>query len=585
MIVTQVMTDDEDNNDDVLDLSVKKKSSSSNNEIILKQNQNLSSLLSPSSSASSTSSSLIISPKQNLPTNKRMLDTSTTIKAQQTGTIPSNKRPLRFQCKHCDYKAPSTSLMQNHIYRHTDLTPYACAYCGHKSTTKSTIMVHIELCHPNMEVKIIENRVREQDFYRDLNNSEIQSVSISNSTTTTTTAPLTSSPATTPAPTTTQEPQVKRQRRSNQYDSDAAPINGVAISLKAIVDDENESSRASDDTSETENLEPILFENDEQRTDTNIFDSSPTMVKPTLKFKLTSYQIPIVESTTSASKESDSDDGSEYLLVYNRPKQYYGSLYEPDKQYACKLCSYTTNHRPSMEDHVFVHTNEKPYKCGYCGEEIFTRYAATYHIKYKHAGMARNFIQNKADVTQYYVNRAKKDDEKNQFKVIDTRRVKVPSRNGKSVNNQQNKIESPVEHPIQNVSSPSPSNVVISTPPQTPISKPAMPPSNLAAQTPTGQPDYRFLLAWSYYLASQAAWLQPLLQQQGQQLPPSLPTDPEAAAKFLQQAMQTAMEPLITGQTSNNNKNDDNDDDDDEQIETELESETLVVIKQEANES
>jgi hypothetical protein len=25
-------------------------------------------------------------------------------------------------------------------------------------------------------------------------------------------------------------------------------------------------------------------------------------------------------------------DGSEYLIVYNRPKQYYGSLYEPDKQ-------------------------------------------------------------------------------------------------------------------------------------------------------------------------------------------------------------------------------------------------------------
>ncbi len=25
-------------------------------------------------------------------------------------------------------------------------------------------------------------------------------------------------------------------------------------------------------------------------------------------------------------------DDSEYLLVYNRPKQYYGSLYEPDKQ-------------------------------------------------------------------------------------------------------------------------------------------------------------------------------------------------------------------------------------------------------------
>ncbi len=94
-------------------------------------------------------------------------------------------------------------------------------------------------------------------------------------------------------------------------------------------------------------------------------------------------------------------------------------------------------------------------------------------------------------------------------------------------------------------------------------------------------PDYRFLLAWSYYLASQAAWLSPMLQQQQQgQLPPSLPTDPEAAAKFLQQAMQTVMEPLITAQTSNNNNNNTNDDDEDE-----LESETLVVVKEEAKES
>jgi hypothetical protein len=81
-----------------------------------------------------------------------------------------------------------------------------------------------------------------------------------------------------------------------------------------------------------------------------------------------------------------------------------------------------------------------------------------------------------------------------------------------------------------------------------------------------------------------------MLQQQQQQgqLPPSLPTDPEAAAKFLQQAMQTVMEPLITGQMSNNNNkndNDDDDDDDDEQTENELESESLVVIKEETDES
>jgi len=300
MIVTQVMTDDENN---VLDLSVKK-NSSSNNEIILKQNQNLSSLPSPPSSSTS-SSSLIISPKQNLSSNKRMLETSTPIKAQQTGTISSNKRPLRFQCKHCDYKAPSTSLMQNHIYRHTDLTPYACAYCGHKSTTKSTIMVHIELCHPNMEVKINENRVREQDFYRDLNSSEITAISNSNII-----------PPLPPTSTTTQEPQVKKARRSNQYDSESAPINGVAISLKTMDDDGNESSRASDDTSETENLEPILFDDDEQQTDINIFDTPPTMAKPQLKLKFSSQQIPVVESSTSITKESDSD-GRNLSIIFS----------------------------------------------------------------------------------------------------------------------------------------------------------------------------------------------------------------------------------------------------------------------------
>jgi len=123
-----------------------------------------------------------------------------------------------------------------------------------------------------------------------------------------------------------------------------------------------------------------------------------------------------------------------------------------------------------------------------------------------------------------------------------------------------------------------------------PTSKSSLPSSN-NSQTPTVPPDYRFLLAWSYYLASQAAWLSPMLQQQQQhgQLPPSLPTDPEAAAKFLQQAMQTVMEPLITAQTSNNNNHtkddDDDDDDDDDQIENELESETLIIVKEEAKES
>ena len=171
-----------------------------------------------------------------------------------------------------------------------------------------------------------------------------------------------------------------------------------------------------------------------------------------------------------------------------------------------------------------------------------------------------------------------------QFKVIDTRRVKVPARNGKSATNQQIKNESTIEH------SSSSSNVISSTASQSstsqiPTTKSSSVsqlsnPSSSNSEIPTVPPDYRFLLAWSYYLASQAAWLSPMFQQQGQ-MPPSLPTDSESVTKFLQ-AMQSAMEPLTTVPTSNNNTNND----DDEQIENELESEnnnTLFVVKEEAN--
>jgi hypothetical protein len=64
-------------------------------------------------------------------------------------------------------------------------------------------------------------------------------------------------------------------------------------------------------------------------------------------------------------------------------------------------------------------------------------------------------------------------------------------------------------------------------------------PSTSNNTTSNVQPDYRLLLAWSYYLASQAAWLSPMFQQQGHAMP-SLSTDPQMAAKLLQEAMQMA---------------------------------------------
>lgn len=151
--------------------------------------------------------------------------------------------------------------------------------------------------------------------------------------------------------------------------------------------------------------------------------------------------------------------------------------------------------------------------------------------------------------------------------MIDTRRVKVPNRNLKTP-------EGNVERPsVQHVVSPPPSMINTSIYPPAPTAKIPIPSPN-TPQNPTVPPDYRFLLAWSYYLASQAAWLSPMIQQQGQ-LPPSLPTDPEAAAKFLQ-TMQSMMEPLATAQMPSMANDDDHDD---------MDTKRFVVPKEEANES
>lgn len=62
----------------------------------------------------------------------------------------------------------------------------------------------------------------------------------------------------------------------------------------------------------------------------------------------------------------------------------------------------------SMSSKLITLTNfEIVSRCGYCDEEIYTRYAATYHNKYKHPGEPRNFIKDEQDVSIYYVNRAK----------------------------------------------------------------------------------------------------------------------------------------------------------------------------------
>ncbi|CAF0831917.1 unnamed protein product [Brachionus calyciflorus] len=337
--------------------------------------------------------------EENLKKNKKIKAKNFDLEFQATIANPpsTSKKQMRFKCIFCTYKSHSVSLMQNHIYRHIDTTPYSCFYCGHKSTTKSTIMVHIELCHPNMEVKIKENRVKEEDYYLDLNSSNNLSPKI----------------------------EIKTPKKRKNHDDEEEKNNNSTLLFKSF----NSTSPSVSSSSES-----------------SLCSSPPQSPNP-----IKTEQLQFIKTDEDLLPNIDEEkDPSNYNSVFNRPKQYFGSLYEPDKQYSCKLCTYTTNHKPSMEDHVYVHTNTRPYRCGYCNEEIYTRYAATYHNKYKHPGEARNFIKDEQDVSIYYVNRAKKSgieeekkSEENKHKKIklnkESSEVKKPNfkieKNEKIVNN------------------------------------------------------------------------------------------------------------------------------------------------------
>ena len=285
----------------------------------------------------------------------------------QTQAAPSSsKKQMRFQCRFCVYKSHSVSLMQNHIYRHIDTTPYSCFYCGHKSTTKSTIMVHIELCHPNMEVKIKESRVKEEDYFIDLNST--------NSGNNSDNKPI----------------ELLKENKHNlnkfeiipnkcdkqqQQDQSILPppppppqsssqiisqIQLSSLSSTSLSSSVSNTSSASSTASSISSLcsSPSVSPAPVQKTDDNLL----LQVNPEHLKNSGFSSDHTFENNDDPNVDANNKDGNNYVTVFNRPKQYFGSLYEPDKQYSCKLCTYTTNHKPSMEDHVYVHTNKRPYR-------------------------------------------------------------------------------------------------------------------------------------------------------------------------------------------------------------------------------
>ncbi len=271
-------------------------------------------------------------------------------------SVAGSKKQMRFQCRFCVYKSHSVSLMQNHIYRHIDTTPYSCYYCGHKSTTKSTIMVHIELCHPNMEVKIKESRVKEEDYYLDLNSANSQSDNNNNSTNTTNNTNINSNTSTT-----------NNILLTSFKDTNKQKFEIIATKCHMNNDTPNPQQQQQQQISTSLSSSPPSLSSSSSSL-SSVCSSPSVSPVPALKHQPSQPPAqPQVQSnenfiSSDQLEEQQDKDGNNYVTVFNRPKQYFGSLYEPDKQYSCKLCTYTTNHKPSMEDHVYVHTNKRPYR-------------------------------------------------------------------------------------------------------------------------------------------------------------------------------------------------------------------------------
>ena len=63
------------------------------------------------------------------------------------------------------------------------------------------------------------------------------------------------------------------------------------------------------------------------------------------------------------------------------------------QKFHCKKCTYTTNVRGNMQDHIYNHTTVVPYSCGHCGAIFGTRSGVIVHTKRDHRGRPYSILK------------------------------------------------------------------------------------------------------------------------------------------------------------------------------------------------
>ena len=84
------------------------------------------------------------------------------------------------------------------------------------------------------------------------------------------------------------------------------------------------------------------------------------------------------------------------LFARIRIKRHTLSKHTPDnmKKYQCQICGKGFSVRGNYEDHMNIHTGDKPFKCKYCSECFASKGNHAMHER-KHLGYRRDFSKRK----------------------------------------------------------------------------------------------------------------------------------------------------------------------------------------------
>ena len=73
-----------------------------------------------------------------------------------------------------------------------------------------------------------------------------------------------------------------------------------------------------------------------------------------------------------------------FVTKYKGSLQTHVKIHTDDKPFACTMCSYRAKQKITLENHIKTHTGEKPFACHICDYRNVRKVRLKYHLLTKH---------------------------------------------------------------------------------------------------------------------------------------------------------------------------------------------------------